>query len=148
MNYFTRTLLALFLLGMFTTAAEARKDVGDYSIKEALAYSEGETRVNSDIRLYFGSQAHPKVERSFGVFPTNKKTNAFNKSDKMACEWAFLSAIIQLQRKAAALGGNAVINIKSNYDRIETSSTTTFKCAVGSVIAGVALKGTIVKIKR
>ncbi|OIO74041.1 MAG: hypothetical protein AUJ57_03245 [Zetaproteobacteria bacterium CG1_02_53_45] len=148
MNGWTKMVLVLVALGLFSSLAEARKDIGDYSIKDALSRSDGQEKMKDDIALYFGSQKHPKAIESFGEFSTNKKTNAFNKSDKMACEWAFLSAIIQLQTKAASLGGNAVINIKSNYDRDESSSSKTFKCAAGSIIAGVALKGTVVKIRK
>ncbi len=147
MNIQIKTLLLLATLVVFSTAAEARKDVGDYSIKDAMTQPEWSNKVRKDIPLYFGSQRHPKAARSFGEYSTNKKTNAFNKSDKVACEWVFLSAIIQLQKKASGLGGNAVINIKSNYDRNETSSTKTFKCAAGNIIAGVALKGTIIKTR-
>ncbi len=145
MNVWTKMVLVLIALGTFASVAEARKDIGDYAIKDALSRSDGQERLRDDIALYFGSQKHPKAIKSFGEFSTNKKTNAFNKSDKMACEWVFLSAIIQLQKKASDLGGNAVINIKSNYGRIETSDTKTFKCAAGNIVAGVALKGTVVK---
>lgn len=148
MKAWIKSVLLGAFLGVFATAAEARDDIGDYSIKEALSHSEWKDKVRSDIKLYFGSQKHPKVKESFGEFSTNKKTNAFNKSDKVACEWAFLSAIIQLQKRAAQYGGNAVINIKSNHDRIETSSRKTFKCAAGNIIAGVALKGTVVKTRK
>ena len=148
MKTWTRMLTLIAALGMFATVAEARDDLGDYSIKEAMSHSDWKDKVRSDIRLYFGSQKHPIVKESFGTYSTNKKTNAFNKSDKLACEWAFLSSIIQLQKRAAQLGANAVINIKSNHDRRETSSRKTFKCAAGNVIAGVALKGTVVKIRK
>lgn len=147
MNTWKGAVLLMLTLGMFATTAEARKDIGDYSIKEALSQGEAQGKVQKDIPVYFGSQRHPHVVKTFGEFSTNKKTNAFMKDDKEACNWAFLSAIIQLQERATKLGGNAVINIKSNYDRHETSSTKTFKCAAGNVIAGVALKGTIVKIR-
>jgi len=148
MKSLLRILLMVVALGVFTSVAEARKDVEDFSIKGAKTLPEWSSEIRKDIPLYFGDKSHPRVARSYGEYSTNKKTNAFNKSDKVACEWAFLSAVLQLQRKAAQLGGDAVINIKSNYNRNETSSTKTFKCAVGNIIAGVALKGTVVKLKK
>jgi len=130
-----------------TGNAEARNDLQDFSIHEALSTPEAKQKIDKNIRLYFGNTKHPKYQRSFGKFSTSKKTNAFNKSDKLACEWAFLSAIIQMQRKAKGLGANAIVNIKSNYNRTETSSRKSFKCAAGNILAGVALKGTFIKTK-
>jgi len=143
--YILTGMLASFILSAHT--AQARNDLQDFSIHEALFSPAAKQKLDKHVRLYFGNQHHSKYQHSFGDFSTRKKTNAFNKSDKQACEWAFLSAVIQLQRKAQQLGGNAVINIKSNYNRVETSSRKTFKCAAGNVIAGVALKGTIIKSK-
>lgn len=144
------TLIILFTssLMLCISNAEARSDLHNFSIKSALSTPTAKEKIQPDIYLYFGNQKHPKIQRSFGKFSTSKKTNAFNKSDKQACEWAFLSAVIQLQRKAINLNANAIINIKSNYNRIETSSRKNFKCAAGSVIAGVALKGTFVQTKK
>lgn len=142
MNKYIKAAILITTMPIFISTAEARKDVSDFSIKEAMTHPQWESKTRSDIRLHFGSKNKPAVKRTFGEYHTSKKTNAFNKSDKEACEWAFISAIIQLQKKAAQLGANAVINIKSNYDKIETSSSSTFKCAAGNVITGVALKGT------
>ena len=44
-------------------------------------------------------------------------------------------------------GGNAVINIKSNYKNNTTESDTTFKCGAGNIMAGVALIGTVVRLE-
>ena len=140
-------ILSISTLMLCTSNAEARNDLQDFSIHEALSTPQAKQKIDDNIRLYFGNKKHPKYQRSFGKFSTNKKTNAFNKSDKQACEWAFLSAVLQLQRKARNLGANAIVNIKSNYNRIETSSRRNFKCAAGNIIAGVALKGTFIKIK-
>jgi uncharacterized protein YbjQ (UPF0145 family) len=78
---------------------------------------------------------------------TNKKTNGANKSDKEACEWAFLSAMKALKEKAQSVGANAVVNIRSNYRNNTTSSATTFKCGSGMLISGVALIGDVVVIQ-
>ena len=42
-------------------------------------------------------------------------------------------------------GGNAVVNIVSNYKNKETSSETEYMCGNGALMAGVALKGTVIK---
>jgi len=75
------------------------------------------------------------------------KTNAFGKSDLQACQHVFLSAVIELQDRARKEGGNAVVNIKSNYRNELTESPTEFTCGAGAVIAGVALVGDVVTLK-
>jgi len=125
----------------------ARDDIGDYSVSNVLQTEQAKNKLGGNIKFYFGNQKHGKVKKRFGVYSTNKKTNAFGKSDQQACEHAFLSAMIQLKQKAENLGGNAVINIKSNYRGNLTSSNTTFKCGAGQVIAGVALQGEVVQLK-
>ena len=85
--------------------------------------------------------------KSYGTFETSKKTNAFNKSDLVACQHVFLSAVIELQERARKEGGNAVINIKSNYENHIRESATEFTCGAGAVIGGVALTGEVVTLK-
>jgi uncharacterized protein YbjQ (UPF0145 family) len=77
---------------------------------------------------------------------TNKKTNAFNKSDTEACEWALQSAILQLRDAAKTAGANAVTNIASYYKKTERKDPVNFECHAGAVIAGVALKGDLSKV--
>ena len=125
----------------------ARDDIGDYSVSNVLQTEKAKNKLGGNIKFYFGNQKHGKVKKRFGVYSTNKKTNAFGKSDQQACEHVFLSAMIQLKQKAEQLGGNAVINIKSNYRGNLTSSNTTFKCGAGGMVAGVALQGEVVKLK-
>ena len=50
----------------------------------------------------------------------------------------------QVGAEILAKGGNAVINIRSFYKKNEMSSETKFECHVGLLMAGVALKGTVV----
>jgi hypothetical protein len=105
-------------------------------------------RLDPSIRFYFGKQKHAKVKRKFGNFSTSKKTNAFNKSDIKACQWVLLSGLLALQDRALREGGNAVINIESNYKHQVVSSTTEFECHVGAIMAGAALKGDVVTLAK
>jgi hypothetical protein len=104
-------------------------------------------RLDKDVKLYFGDQPYPEIEKKLGIFKTNKKTNAWNKSDEKACNWVFLSALLQLQDRAKMEGGNAVVNIKSNYKNKPFSSQDKFVCGAGRMIAGCALIGTVVKLR-
>ena len=126
--------------------AAARDEQKLYPIAQALKSPASQAKVDPSIRLYFGRQRHPNVTKDFGQWPTNKKTNAFAKSDLEACEWVFLSAVIALQERARKEGGNAVINIVSNYRNVVTSSETEYVCGAGGLMAGVALKGRVVNL--
>jgi hypothetical protein len=141
----------IVLLALVCTAsfpARARDEQKAYPIVEALSSSAAQGKVDPAIKLFFGTQRHPTATKDFGEWPTNKKTNAFAKSDQHACEWVFLSAIIALQERARKEGGNAVVNIVSNYRNVQTSSESEYVCGAGGLIAGVALKGRVVNLVR
>lgn len=140
--------IALALLGatFAASAAHARNTIDTYPIESALKSEEG--KLDDGVALYFGDQAHPGVTKSYGVVATNKKTNAAGKSDEEACQHVFLSAVIELQARARKEGGNAVVGIKSNYRNVSRSSSTEFTCGAGAFVAGAALTGEVVTLKR
>lgn len=125
--------------------AAARDDKIMFPIKEALAAPEAKARLDKGVRLHFGGGFRGGVAKDYGVWDTNKKTNAFMKSDQTACEWAFLSAVLELQERARKMGGNAVVEITSNYKNIPTNSASEYMCGAGNIMAGVALKGRVIK---
>jgi hypothetical protein len=138
---------AIATLAIFAAStALARDSVQQFSIEDVLNKPENVSRL-AGVSFYFGDQQHPSISKDFGVFKTNKKTNAFNKTDLEACNWAMASALLQLHQRAQSLGANAVINIKSNYNNNEVSSTAEFTCGAGNTVAGVALIGTVVNIE-
>jgi len=145
-----KLLHGLFISGLILAAGPgwARDDIRDYSIKAVMDSEQGKAKLGNEVKYYFGKQEPKgKIIKRFLTVSTNQKTNAFNKSDEEACQWVFLSAMIKLRNRAISEGGNAVINIKSNYRNVLTSSESTFKCGAGAFVAGTALTGTIVKIK-
>jgi uncharacterized protein YbjQ (UPF0145 family) len=115
-------------------------------IAAAMATKDAEEKLDGSVKFFFGKQEHPKVMTKLGTDVSNRKTNSFGKSDEKACNWAFLSAMIALEKRAKQLGANALVNVVSYYQRVEMSSTTEFECHAGALIAGVALKGDFVKI--
>ena len=86
------------------------------------------------------------VERH-GPATTNRKTNALNKSDEEACRWVLMSALVALQDAAKDRGANAVVDIVSNYKGREYASATRYECGAGTLMAGVALKGTYATVR-
>lgn len=138
---------ALAMLGILASVpAQARDDVLTFPIADVMNNPAYASRLEG-VKFYFGDQTHPAVGREIGSYQSNKKTNAFNKSDKEACEWAFLSALLSFHDRALATGGDAVVNVTGFYKKIPFSSTTEFQCGAGSTMAGVTIKGTVVKLK-
>lgn len=139
-----KTILASLFITLALPAA-ARDDRLMFSIKDALSTPAAQEKIDKDIALQFGDHPAAASAKVLGEWKTNKKTNAFNKTDKEACEWAFLSAVLELQERAKKEGGTAVVNIKSNYKNDERSSEDEYVCGAGALMAGVALKGTVIK---
>lgn len=142
------TLMAgLFLVSaLLTLSAQARDDIRTLEIQPAIETTKAKDAL-LDVPFYFAGQSHPGVKQSMGEITTSRKTNAFGKSDREACEWVLLSAIKVLQQNARDNGYDAVINIKSNYNHNEFVSAEEFQCGAGFLMAGVALKGEVVKFK-
>ncbi|MFZ6775331.1 excinuclease ATPase subunit [Undibacterium sp. Ji83W] len=115
-------------------------------ISAAMNANDAKSRLGDSVKFYFGKQPGPVVLEKLGSDRSNLKTNAFGKSNEKACNWVFLSAMLQLQKRAIELGANAVVNIVSSYDNIDYANEAEFECHVGAVVAGVALKGDFVKI--
>lgn len=128
--------------------AEARDTKLMVPISDAMSAPEAKEKLQGGVRFFFGNQAHPEIKERLGEGVSNRKTNAVNKTDKEACEWAFLSAMLALQERALALGADAVVNIQSFYKKAPVKSETEYECHAGAVMAGIALKGEFVKLAK
>jgi hypothetical protein len=129
--------------------ASAARDT-EYRLKteEVLQRDDYKARLGNDVRFFFEGQTAPAVAASLGEFVTNRKTNSAGKPDEEACRWAMLAALIQLRDKAKEIGGDAVTNIVSYYKKKTFASAAEYECHAGAIIADVALKGTVVKLKK
>jgi uncharacterized protein YbjQ (UPF0145 family) len=141
------TVLCFALLAVLLSAdASARTTIHHLPAADVLNETGFASQI-AGVKFYFGNSPYPTVVQEFGEYRTNKKTNAFNKTDIEACKWVFKSAILSLHKRAVSLGANAVINIRSNFkNRVETSDTD-YTCGAGGVMAGVALIGDFVKVE-
>jgi uncharacterized protein YbjQ (UPF0145 family) len=139
---------SIVILGVLVAAgtASARDTKQLMPIAAALEAKDSKEKLDGSVKFFFGNQQHPKVLTKLGSDFSNRKTNAFGKSDDKACHWAFLSVMAALEKRAIELGANAVVNIVSYYKKDEFSSPTEFECHAGALMAGVALKGDFVKI--
>ena len=139
------TLTLVFTLNV-SAAAYARDTKYTLPIVTALEVKDAKDKLDGSIKFFFGNQGTPTILTELSTDVTNQKTSSVGKSDEKACNWVFLSAMIQLEKRAKQLGANAVVNIVSYYQKNVMSSPTEFECHAGAVIAGVALKGEFVRI--
>ncbi len=139
--------LLLSISLILSTQAHARNEYKEFSVADAMALEVYKNKLGGEVKFYFGDTMRAKVVKNMGEWPTLKKTNAFNKTDEYACQWALLSGLLSLKKRALKEGGNAVI-IKTNNDHRAKSNSDVFECEIGNIIASVALLGTVVKINR
>lgn len=140
---------AVVVLGALLAAgapAQARDTKLMMPIAAAMEANNAKARLGDTVQFYFGAQKTPRVLSKITQDQTSQKTNSFGKTAETSCNWVFLSAMLSLQKRAAELGANAVVNIVSNYQNVENSSETEFECHDGAIMSGVALKGDFVKI--
>lgn len=105
-------------------------------------------RLDGSVQFYLaGNQPAGPMRRLVSDVATNKKTNGFNKSDNDACEWVLQSALITLQAAAKKAGANAVTNIVSYYKHHVRKDLNTYECHAGVLMAGVALRGDLVRLQ-
>lgn len=127
--------------------AHARETRVELPLQELVASPEAKAAgIDGSVRFFLAGQKTPKVSSRMGEDVTNKKTNAANKSDEEACRWVALSALKALQDGARSRGANAVVDIVSYYKKNEFKSASNYECYAGTILAGVALKGTYAKV--
>ena len=126
--------------------ADARDTRQQFDIATAIAAGKADGTLDGSVQFHFKGARAPAVASRLGPARTNKKTNAFGKSDATACQWVFLGALKALQEAAKERGANAVVDIVSFYKKNEFRHDTNFECFAGNVVAGVALKGTYAKV--
>ena len=139
--------LATVLTLAVAPAADARDSRQHFDIATAIAAGKADGTLDGSVQFHFKGGRSPAVTTRLGPAKTNKKTNAFGKSDGTACQWVFLGALKALQEAARSRGANAVIDIESNYKSQVFSSATQYECGAGGLMAGVALKGVYAKVK-
>lgn len=126
----------------------ARDEHLRFPIQAALEKSQSyRTKIEYDVRLFFGKQKLPRVAKRMAAVSANTKSNAVGKPDQEACDIAFISAVAELQEHARRAGGNAVINVKSTYRGENLDSTSDYVCGAGTIMVGVTLEGTVVRLE-
>ncbi|MFC4274489.1 excinuclease [Achromobacter aloeverae] len=146
MHKFSKTLVGLTLSLSCVAAAHAADRMSMNSFQAAVEAGKAEGKLDGSVKFYLaGTGPKGKILQADAV--TNRKTNAFGKSDDKACVWAAMSALISLQEAAKKVGANAVINIVSYYKKNVNQNATQYECHAGAVVAGVALRGDLAVVK-
>ncbi len=139
---------AIVSIGLLAPSESSARDTKNmWLLADALNTPDAKASLNKGIKFYFGDSEHPPVAKSFGTFMSNKKTRGVGRTDKEACEWTFLSAMISFQQRAVQLGGDAVINVQSYYRENPVSSQTEYECGSGALMSGVTFRGEVVKLQ-
>ena len=144
-----RTAIVIVAIAVASCASDGLRDEHRrFPIQAALekGYSY-RTKIEFDVRLFFGDEKAPLVAKRIGAVSANTKSNLFGKSSQEACDIAFISALADLQQHARREGGDAVINIRSVYRSENSASRSEYVCGAGTIMVGVTLEGTVVKLK-
>jgi uncharacterized protein YbjQ (UPF0145 family) len=146
MRIATRTVACLGFMFAGATLAHAADRTVMLPLQAAIEAATTAGKLDGTVKFYMaGSGPKGRVVETNVV--TNRKTNAFAKSDPEACTWAAQSALITLQEAAKKVGANAVTNIVSYYKKVENRNATDYECHAGAVVAGVALRGDLAIVK-
>ena len=144
--FFFRSLVTLAVLAASMHSVLAADEVLMMPIAPALQSVDGRAKVDGDLKFFFGRNRPARVAHQYGNFVTNNKVHVFGRSSGEACNLVFLNALEDLQKRARAVGANAVVGVVSYFRRREVSSDDSYECNVGSVVAGVALKGDLARL--
>lgn len=139
-------LIVLSLSAVTVSSTHARNEKLILPIERALADDGVEDKPSGSVKFFFGTQNPGNVVAELGSYVANPRSDAMGRSDESACNRAFLWTLVALEKRARAIGANAVVKIVSYYNNAATPNVAEFECHVGHVIARVALKGEFVKI--
>lgn len=136
----------LLVCSLATAPAAARDTIVYVNLSEAVAAGQASGKLDGTVAFYLAGQKAPAAAQRLGDGVSNRKTNAFNKSDTEACRWVVESALIAFQKGAKARGADAVIDLVSYYRKRIYSDPNRIECHAGGLMAGVALKGEYAKL--
>lgn len=137
------TIIGAVAIAAASSLAVAADETIKMKIKDGLeAGKHTKNTISEDIKLFFGNQKTPAVDKKLWEGSTTQKS--MRRSEQERCDTAFVSAILRLQDRARREGGNAVVNIVSGGSN---DSATEYTCITGRVTGSVTLRGTVVKLK-
>ena len=129
------------LSALLPTLSQARDTVHMLPFDAVVKTMTDEHKLDGSVKFYLAGNTPSAKKVIQAGLVSNKKTNAFNKSDEEACNWALESALLSFQDSAKKVGATSVINIVSFYKSNEHFDPHNYECHAGALMAGTALKG-------
>lgn len=108
--------------------------------RAVMASAEMQKYIDPSVRINFGKGG--KVIKA--DIETRQAANATGRSDAVACQRAFINAVVKFQKTAKKMGGTGVSHFRSYLDR-NTLSDGEYDCQVGTFHARVLMKGSVVR---
>ena len=132
--------LLISLSILFPAASQARDTLHRLPFDTVVQSMMAEHKLDGSVKFYLAGNTPNDTKIIQSGVVVNKKTNAVNKSDQAACNWALESALLSLQDSAKQVGAQSVVNIVSFYKRNEYSDPRNYECHAGTMMAGIILK--------
>lgn len=139
---------ALALTAVVATGAAAADVKHKFSIQQAEQLEQVKRKLAGNVAFYWGKQPHPAALATFGTYKASRRIGKDQMDLSTACAQAMAQALVDLRDEVERQGGNAVVGIVSNLKDEQESSETEYSCMVGRVLVNVALKGTVVTLKK
>ena len=137
--------LAAFSLAMGARAANEQIMVNYQSVMDS---EEGKSHIDPGVKLVFGPNTMPAGAKSLGTVTINKISKGANRRDfEGSCKKVVVESLAELQQKARAAGGDAVVNIISKYHESSNLNPTAAECHAGGTGGHLTLQGEFVKLK-
>lgn len=135
---------AITVAALFSTQANAADNQLWIPLKDVVQLGLDGGQLDGSVTFHLKGNS-PEVSKKMGTDRSNQKTNAFNKTDEFACQWAILSTLVSFQNSAKQKGADAVVDIVSYYKKNIKEDPENIECYAGTFVAGAAISGTYAK---
>lgn len=136
--------VALVVISLFSAQASAANRQVWVPLKDVVQLGLDGGQLDGSVTFHMKGSS-PEVSKKMDTDQSNKKTNAFNKTDEFACQWSILSALVSFQNSAKQRGADAVVDIVSYYKKNTKEDPNNIECYAGTFVAGAAIRGTYAK---
>ncbi|MFQ3324943.1 MAG: hypothetical protein ACI90U_002775 [Pseudomonadales bacterium] len=137
-------LIAVFVSGVMLAVPAIADEIKEFSIDDIMSSVRAKEALQDDITFSYAGQEYTEAANILLEATTLQTTNGFLKSDRNACELAFIAAMKELKSIAVAKGGNALVDIRSSLsaDSVEREDGT-YGCISKTTVAEVSLTGSV-----
>ncbi|SAK86596.1 signal peptide protein [Caballeronia calidae] len=108
--------------------------------------AEVKTQDKQGVAMYFGDQTHASVRKKLETKEVRVRVPGMMEGKEATCNAALGKAVNDLREYARTRQANAVINVKTRFQRTESSSATDFTCGASNNGSTLAVSGDIVQL--